>query len=226
MMQVNLLPWRQRRRQVRWQQTIYATAAVLLLLVIMLASGGGWLHLRAVTLKARQAVTGAQLQALTHQLAQRQALMARHTLLLQQAHEAQQRHTARRRALRLLEEVEAAIPGGVWLTHWQEQPGSVRWQGLSARYDRVIAFTRALEQGRETAAVRLESVRQQPDGLLHFVLQATWKGREQDDSSSATESGAVATPAAQATDRRGLAAAFITHRPRLPGHVVARLAAG
>jgi len=226
MMQVNVLPWRQRRRQVRWQQTLYATAIALLFVVILLAAGGWLLHQRVNTLSAQQAVAASHLQALAQQLAERQVLIARHASLMQQAHQAQQQQVARRRHLRLLDDVEAAIPDGVWLTQWQEQPGEIRWHGLSARYDQVMAFTRALHKGREKVAVTLESVRQQPDGLLHFVLQATWKEREQDGSSTATNHRAVATPAALATDRRSLAAAFISHWHRLPGSAAARLAAG
>jgi Tfp pilus assembly protein PilN len=226
MMQVNVLPWRQRRRQARWRQVTHAVAGALLLAVIMLATGSWLLHKRVDALSAQQAEAFSHLQVLRQQLAQRQALVARHALLMQLAHEAQQRQAARHRHLRLLEEVEAAIPDGVWLTQWQEQPGYLRWQGLGVRYDRVMAFTRALHKGRERVAVTLESIRQQPDGLLHFVLQATWKVREQDDSSSATDHSGVAVPATPATDRRGLAAAFITHWHRLPGTAAARLAAG
>lgn len=226
MMQVNLLPWRQQRRQARWQQLMHITGAALLLLAVVMLAGWGLLHQRAAAWAARQAVAASQLQALQQQATQRQALVDRHASLIQQAHAARQRQQARRRHLRLLEEIEHAIPAGVWLTHWQEQAGAVHWQGLAYRYDRVLAFAAALRQGREAVAVTLENIRQQPDGLFHFGLQATWKVKEQDDLLSATDRGAVAAPAAPATGGRGLAAAFIAHWHRLPGTAAAQLAAG
>ncbi|WP_240775797.1 PilN domain-containing protein [Nissabacter sp. SGAir0207] len=217
-MQVNLLPWRQRQRQVALRRMAAAgMAAALACLIAMLVA---WQALHQQTRHAleRQEAAASQLRQLTAHYTARQALVTAFRQQAESARRAALQRQAGRRYVRLLQELETMLPPDVWLVVWQEQGDALRWQGRSRHYEPVMQFVAALRQSHEVHEVRVLAVHQQPDGLLHFDLQATWRPENVPFSS---HPDGVARPVAPAAGAHPLPASNAINEHRGPGRAVA-----
>lgn len=172
MLQINLLPWRQLRRQRRsryWLWLFTCVPAVVFTGAVCLAV----VMTQETTLLQRHlSALNSGVQQLSRQQIQVAATLSQVNVLRAERLLNRQRVEKSRYYLRLLGLLAAQIPGEVWLTELTEHQGLLTLKGEGHFYHDILAFSETLSTSGLLDEVSLSDVQQQPDLLLNFSVKA------------------------------------------------------
>lgn len=179
MLQVNLLPWREKRRQQRQRYWLLRCALGILLSLLLLGSLGVYLHHVQENYGAQRDRWQRHAQSLGAEIARRQEALARHRQIAQRIEQQRQLTLRSERYLQLLQQLAWRVPARAWLTAMEVYENSVQLTGNSEEYAAIVALTQSLSGYVDLVNVSLAEVHQQPDRTLRFMVNANWLHKDE-----------------------------------------------
>lgn len=193
MAHINLLPWRQERRQEQQRQllTITGLSAILMVLVVLA------MHLeisrQISTQNSRNNYLKSQIASVEKQLTEISNLEKAKKSLLDRMKIIQRLQENRPEIVHLFDEIARQIPDGVHLTSVKQQNKELTLEGIAQSNARVSAFMRNIDSSgwlgnpKLTVIKAKDSKNVNTDSSRAFVLQAQQMNKlAQDDSKTKT----------------------------------------
>ncbi|MDA8731886.1 PilN domain-containing protein [Luminiphilus sp.] len=173
MANINLLPWRETRRQARRQQFLTRLCGTAFLAVL-----SAWLWDAVVSdqiayQETRNRKLTTQIKLLDQEVAEIRDLQLKRNRLIDRMRVIQALQGNRPVIVRLLDQLVRTVPDGVFYTSLQTDAQIVSIEGIAESNNRVSSLMRRLEASRWLQAASLDAVQATPDygtQATHFTL--------------------------------------------------------
>lgn len=196
MLQVNLLPWRERRRQKRQRYWLLCGVLALLFSLLLLSSLGFYLHRVQLKYGAERDQWQRHAHALAVETERRKLAMEKRQQLEQYIEQQRQWALRSGRYLQLLQQLAWRVPAKAWLTGLEEHEKGLLFTGQSEEYAAIVTLTHSLGRYVDLMNVSLAEVHQQPDRTLRFMVNANWLNKDENSENRRIERNSSSAGAA------------------------------
>ncbi|WP_114193030.1 PilN domain-containing protein [Edaphovirga cremea] len=196
MLQVNLLPWREKRQQKRQRYWLLCGALALLFSLLLLSSLGFYLHRVQLKYGAERDRWQRHAHALAVETERRKLAMEKRQQLEQRIEQQHQWALRSGRYLQLLQQLAWRVPAKAWLTGLEEHEKGLLFTGQSEEYAAIVTLTHSLSRYVDLMNVSLSEVHQQPDRTLRFMVNANWLNKDENSENRRIERNSSSAGAA------------------------------
>lgn len=158
MAHVNLLPWREQRRQQQKQQYIVVLAFVAIMTGLLFWFIGQIIDTQISNQNSRNQYLQTQITALESQIAEIKRIKESKSAIEQRMALIEQLQSSRNLAPQVLDELARIVPQGVSFTSLQRTGSSIQVRGTSESNNRLAEFMRQLETSRVLTSGELSSI--------------------------------------------------------------------
>ncbi len=145
MVRINLLPWREERRQ-QLTNEFYVMLGVGLVLGLLLVLGGYWVYDKSIDFQhKRNNYLKAEIAKLDNQIKEIETLESKRDNLLARKRVIEELQASRTQMVHLFDELVGTIPNGVFLEKIQQQGNNITLEGYAQSHSRVSAYMRNLD---------------------------------------------------------------------------------
>ncbi len=163
MSQINLLPWREERRQELKQEFLVILAAVVLIGIGCLIMADRVVNAQIDTQNARNDHLQENIDELNEQVAEIRELQRKRNQLLDRMKVIQDLQGNRPVIVRILDQLVRTVPDGVFYTSLQSDSARIKIAGIAESNNRVSSLMRNLESSDWFADPNLDAVRAAPN---------------------------------------------------------------
>lgn len=182
MYQINMLPWRGRRQRRR-------ARLLAAMLAMELALAFGAIGLMATRWREEQLALGQQLAALANQeqrwqsrlQAQRRQFDQRERLL-EVTRRRQQVKCDNQYYQRLVQQLAALLPPGLWLKSLRQREGRLQITGCGRDYQDIVEIDKRMSRPPFTLRPHWREIARLDNGVFFFRLQTPWPVRQEKDA--------------------------------------------
>jgi type IV pilus assembly protein PilN len=160
MIRINLLPYREEKRQSRRRQFYSLLGLVVALGAVLIALGYGMMSMRIQSQESRNQQLVSGIEALNVQIKEVQSIKEETQALLNRKNAIEALQSDRGEAVHLLSELVERTPGGIYLNALRQDGDSVTLGGYTQSSSRVAGFMRAINESVWMDAVNLKIVKQ------------------------------------------------------------------
>lgn len=188
MAQINLLPWREERRQERKKEFITACALVAALAVGIVLLADRVVNGQIENQKARNQYLTDNIKILDEQVAEIRELQKKRNQLIERMRVIQELQGNRPIIVRVMDQIVRTVPDGVFYKSIASKGGRITIDGIAESNNRVSSLMRNLDASDWLASPNLDAVRASPkfgDQASTFKLTVKVKApaSEQDQDS-------------------------------------------
>ena len=158
MAHVNLLPWREQRRQQQKQQYIVVLAFVAIMTGLLFWFIGQIIDTQIINQNSRNQYLQTQITALESQIAEIKRIKESKSAIEQRMALIEQLQSSRNLAPQVLDELARIVPQGVSFTSLQRTGSSIQVRGTSESNNRLAEFMRQLETSKVFTSGELSSI--------------------------------------------------------------------
>lgn len=158
MAHVNLLPWREQRRQQQKQQYIVVLAFVAIMTGLLFWLIGQIIDTQISNQNSRNQYLQTQITALESQIAEIKRIKESKSAIEQRMALIEQLQSSRNLAPQVLDELARIVPQGVSFKSLQRTGSSIQVRGTSESNNRLAEFMRQLETSRVLTSGELSSI--------------------------------------------------------------------
>ena len=158
MAHVNLLPWREQRRQQQKQQYIVVLAFVAIMTGLLFWFIGQIIDTQISNQNSRNQYLQTQITALESQIAEIKRIKESKSAIEQRMALIEQLQSSRNLAPQVLDELARIVPQGVSFTSLQRTGSSIQVRGTSESNNRLAEFMRQLETSKVFTSGELSSI--------------------------------------------------------------------
>ena len=158
MAHVNLLPWREQRRQQQKQQYIVVLAFVAIMTGLLFWFIGQIIDTQISNQNSRNQYLQTQITALDSQIAEIKRIKESKSAIEQRMALIEQLQSSRNLAPQVLDELARIVPQGVSFTSLQRTGSSIQVRGTSESNNRLAEFMRQLETSKVFTSGELSSI--------------------------------------------------------------------
>lgn len=173
MANINLLPWRETRRQARRQQFLMGLCGTAFLAVLSAWLWDAVISDQIAYQETRNRKLTTQIKLLDQEVAEIRDLQLKRNRLIDRMRVIQALQGNRPVIVRLLDQLVRTVPDGVFYTSLQTDAQIVSIEGIAESNNRVSSLMRRLEASRWLQAASLDAVQATPDygtQATHFTL--------------------------------------------------------
>ena len=173
MANINLLPWRETRRQARRQQFLTGLCGATLFAVLSVWLWDAVVSGQIAHQETRNRKLTTQIKLLDQEVAEIRDLQLKRNRLIDRMRVIQALQGNRPVIVRLLDQLVRTVPEGVFYTSLQTDAQLVSIEGIAESNNRVSSLMRRLEASRWLQAPSLDAVQATPDygtQATHFTL--------------------------------------------------------
>ena len=163
MAQINLLPWREERREELKKEFLTVLAAVAIAAVLLVFLYGYFVKQRIEDQQARNAYLDASIKELTQQVSEISELEQRREDLLDRMKIIQDLQGNRPIIVRVFDEMVRTVPDGLYYTELTRAADSIRVEGVAESSNRVSSLMRRLDGSDWFTNPNLTGVKSNPD---------------------------------------------------------------
>jgi len=163
MAQINLLPWREERRQELKKEFLVTVGLVLALAVGLLLLGDRIVDGQIQHQNARNQYLKDNIKVLDEQVAEIRELQKKRNQLLDRMRVIQELQGNRPIIVRVLDQLVRTVPDGVFYTNLQTKGKTISIRGIAESNNRVSSLMRRLDASEWLANPNLDSVRAAPE---------------------------------------------------------------
>ncbi len=163
MAQINLLPWRDERRQELRKEFLASIAFVLALAVGLVLLGDRIVNNQIDVQKARNQYLGEHIAILDKQVAEIKDLQRKRNQLLDRMRVIQELQGNRPIIVRILDQLVRTVPDGVFYTNLQTKDKVISIKGIAESNNRVSSLMRRLDASDWLADPNLDAVHAAPE---------------------------------------------------------------
>jgi len=164
MIRINLLPYRDARRQGQIVQYILVALAALALTIVLVLSSYSWSTLQLVDAQDRLKNVQGENQALKTKIGELSKFKEVQAEVQRKLDLVDTLQRGRFRSLESMQGLSVAIPKNVWLTDVKDSGGTISISGLGESNRAVAAFMRALENQPVFSGVNLKLIKRENKG--------------------------------------------------------------
>lgn len=186
MARINLLPWREERRQQMTRE--FARQAVLAAMLAALLGGYGWYHVGNLVdaQEARNSYLEDQMAVLQQEIEEIRQLVATRDQLLARMNIIQDLQQRRPQVVHLFHEVADTLPEGVYLTELRQREDALTIRGRAESNARVSTYMRNLDASPWLSRPSLEVIEidrnERVNAFTLHLAQRTPADNQEDDS--------------------------------------------
>ena len=158
MAHVNLLPWREQRRQKQKQQFLVTLALVAVFCGLIFWLIGQFIETQISNQNARNQYLQTEITALESQIAEIKRIKDSKAAIEQRMALIEQLQSSRNLAPQVLDELARIVPQGVSFTSLQRTGSSIQVRGTSESNNRLAEFMRQLETSKVFTSGELSSI--------------------------------------------------------------------
>ncbi len=162
MAQINLLPWREERRQELKKDFLVTTGLVIALAVGLLLLGDRMVDGQIQHQKARNEYLTENIKVLDQQVAEIRELQKKRNQLLDRMRVIQELQGNRPIIVRVLDQLVRTVPDGVFYTNLQTKDKTITIRGVAESNNRVSSLMRRLDSSEWLASPNLDAVKAAP----------------------------------------------------------------
>jgi len=195
MVKINLLPWRDERRQQLTKEFYYMLAAAALLAGGIVFAGNYYFDKSIEIQNKRNQYLQSEITKLDEQIAEIKELEKKKSDLLARKEVIEELQASRTQMVHMFDEMVKTIPSGVFLEKITQQGNRISMEGYAQSYSRVSAYMRRLEdsewfQGVDVQLIQVDETIDTHDQKfkLGFLLI---NPNKQDKDAAAAEGGDV-----------------------------------
>ena len=163
MAQINLLPWREERRQELKKEFLVTTALVIALAVGLVLLGDRVVNGQIQHQKARNQYLTDNIKVLDEQVAEIRELQKKRNQLLDRMRVIQELQGNRPIIVRVLDQLVRTVPDGVFYTNLQTKNKTITISGVAESNNRVSSLMRRLDASEWLANPNLDAVKAAPE---------------------------------------------------------------
>ena len=163
MAQINLLPWREERRQELKKDFLITTGLVVALGVGLLLLGDRMVDGQIEHQKARNQYLSDNIKVLDEQVAEIRELQKKRNQLLDRMRVIQELQGNRPIIVRVLDQLVRTVPDGVFYTNLQTKDKTINIRGVAESNNRVSSLMRRLDSSDWLANPNLDAVKATPE---------------------------------------------------------------
>lgn len=163
MAQINLLPWREERRQELKKEFLVTTALVIALAVGLVLLGDRVVDGQIQHQKARNQYLTDNIKVLDEQVAEIRELQKKRNQLLDRMRVIQELQGNRPIIVRVLDQLVRTVPDGVFYTNLQTKNKTITIRGVAESNNRVSSLMRRLDASEWLANPNLDAVKAAPE---------------------------------------------------------------
>ncbi len=163
MAQINLLPWREERRQELKKDFLITVGLVLALGVGLVLLGDRVVNGQIQHQNARNQYLSDNIKILDEQVAEIRELQKKRNQLLDRMRVIQELQGNRPIIVRVLDQLVRTVPDGVFYTNLQTKDKTISIRGVAESNNRVSSLMRRLDASDWLASPNLDSVRTAPE---------------------------------------------------------------
>lgn len=163
MAHINLLPWREERRQELKKEFLVTVGLVFLLAVGLLMLGDRMVNGQIENQNARNQYLADNIKILDEQVAEIRELEKKRNQLLDRMRVIQELQGNRPIIVRVLDQLVRTVPDGVFYTHLQTKDNTISIRGVAESNNRVSSLMRRLAASDWLANPSLDAVRAAPE---------------------------------------------------------------
>ncbi len=163
MAQINLLPWREERRQELKQEFVVVLVMVALLGVALLFLGDMIVNGQIDEQKSRNQYLKTNIAELNEQVKEIQELKRKRGQLIDRMRVIQELQGNRPVIVRILDQLVRTVPDGVFYTNLVNRSGSIQIDGIAESNNRVSSLMRNLDASEWFTDPNLDAVRAAPE---------------------------------------------------------------
>lgn len=163
MAQINLLPWRDERRQELKKEFLGIIAFVLALAVALVLLGDRVVNGQIDSQKARNAYLKEHIAVLDKQVAEIRDIQKKRNQLLDRMRVIQELQGNRPIIVRILDQLVRTVPDGVFYTNLNTRDKVINIRGIAESNNRVSSLMRRLDASDWLADPNLDAVRAAPE---------------------------------------------------------------
>jgi type IV pilus assembly protein PilN len=163
MAQINLLPWREERRQELKKDFLITVGLVLALAVGLVLLADRVVDNQIQNQKARNQYLADNIKILDEQVAEIRELQKKRNQLLDRMRVIQELQGNRPIIVRVLDQLVRTVPDGVFYTNLQTKDKTISIRGVAESNNRVSSLMRRLEASDWLANPNLDAVRAAPE---------------------------------------------------------------
>jgi type IV pilus assembly protein PilN len=163
MAQINLLPWREERRQELKKDFLITTGLVVALGVGLLLLGDRMVDGQIEHQKARNQYLADNIKVLDEQVAEIRELQKKRNQLLDRMRVIQELQGNRPIIVRVLDQLVRTVPDGVFYTNLQTKDKTINIRGVAESNNRVSSLMRRLDSSDWLANPNLDAVKAAPN---------------------------------------------------------------
>lgn len=163
MAQINLLPWREERRQELKKEFIATVGLVLALGVGLVLLGDRYVDGQIQNQEARNQYLAENIKVLDEQVAEIRELQKKRNQLLDRMRVIQELQGNRPIIVRILDQLVRTVPDGVFYTSLQTKDKTISINGIAESNNRVSSLMRRLDASDWLASPNLDAVRAAPE---------------------------------------------------------------
>ena len=163
MAQINLLPWREERRQQLKQEFLITVGLVLALAVGLVMLGDRIVNSQIDRQEARNEYLKKNIKVLDAEVAEIRELQKKRNQLLDRMRVIQELQGNRPIIVRVLDQMVRTVPDGVFYTSLESKGNTISIRGIAESNNRVSSLMRRLDASDWLANPNLDAVRAAPD---------------------------------------------------------------
>ncbi len=163
MAQINLLPWREERRQELKKEFLVTTALVIALAVGLVLLGDRLVNGQIQHQIARNQYLTDNIKILDEQVAEIRELQKKRNQLLDRMRVIQELQGNRPIIVRVLDQLVRTVPDGVFYTNLQTKNKTITIKGVAESNNRVSSLMRRLDASEWLANPNLDAVKAAPE---------------------------------------------------------------
>ncbi len=163
MAHINLLPWREERRQELKKEFLVTVGLVLLLAVGLVVLGDRIVNGQIENQNARNQYLADNIKILDEQVAEIRELEKKRNQLLDRMRVIQELQGNRPIIVRVLDQLVRTVPDGVFYTNLQTKDKTISIRGVAESNNRVASLMRRLKASDWLANPNLDAVRAAPE---------------------------------------------------------------
>jgi type IV pilus assembly protein PilN len=187
MAQINLLPWRDERRQEMQQEFMIILGMVAALGGVLILLGDFFFNGQIDNQKSRNAYLEKNIEILNREVAEIQDLQRKRTQLLDRMQVISELQGNRPIIVRILDQVVRTVPDGIFYTSLEAKGSTISIQGISESNNRVSSLMRRLDSSAWFSEPNLMGVKSEPlfgnqanNFQMNFKVKAPTAGQEEE----------------------------------------------
>ncbi len=159
MAQINLLPWREERRQERKREFLVILAMVAVLGAALVFLADRMVNSQIDYQNSRNNYLNSHIQELNKQVAEIKELQKRRNQLIERMRVIQELQGTRPVIVRILDQIVRTVPDGVFYTHLKNTNRKISINGIAESNNRVSSLMRRLDASDWLASPNLDKVK-------------------------------------------------------------------